>query len=308
MTTGHTHHPTTPHPTSRPSVAVATYRELPELDGDGPALLAALDQAGLDAEVRVWDDPAVDWDACALVLVRSTWDYTLRREEFLRWARSCRRTANPAHVLAWNSEKHHLTDLAAAGVPVVPTVFREPGQPLDLPEAWRGGDVVVKPTVSAGAADTGRFAADAPGAQELAARLHRQRRTVMVQPYQPGVDEHGETALVHLGGRLSHAVRKAALLTGPGERTPLFGDAVLSAITPATATPAQVTVAEAALAAVPGGPQALSYARVDLVPGPDGQPVVLELELTEPSLFLHHAPAAGLQRMAEHVAAAARTP
>jgi hypothetical protein len=46
-------------------------------------------------------------------------------------------------------------------------------------------------------------------------------------------------------------------------------------------------VADAVLAAVaPLGHGDLLYARVDLVPGDDGAPLLLELELTEPSLNL----------------------
>jgi hypothetical protein len=60
-------------------------------------------------------------------------------------------------------------------------------------------------------------------------------------------------------------------------------------ITPLVATADQRAVAEQVLAAVPGGPERLLYARVDLVPGADGNPVLLELELTEPSLYLGYA-------------------
>jgi hypothetical protein len=57
-------------------------------------------------------------------------------------------------------------------------------------------------------------------------------------------------------------------------------------ITVRTPSDAEIRVAEKALAAVPGGADRLLYARVDLIPGPDGDPVLVELELIEPSLFL----------------------
>jgi len=252
-------------------VAVATYRALPQLDSEGPQLLAALEQAGLKPEVQVWDAPEIDWSSYDLVLVRSTWDYTLRRPEFLAWAAGCPRTANPAAVLSWNTDKRYLGELTVAGLPVVPTFF----------------------------------AARSHHVQEMVDRLHRQGRAVMLQPYLPRVETDGETALVYLGGGYSHAVRKAALLTEQGERAPLFGDDALGVLTPATATAEQLAVARAALAAVPGGPGRLSYARVDLVPDDQGRPTLLELELTEPSLFLHHASGTALQRFARHVAVSA---
>jgi hypothetical protein len=68
------------------------------------------------------------------------------------------------------------------------------------------------------------------------------------------------------------------------------------------ATAAERAVGEAALAVVRDrfGSDQL-YARVDLLPGPDG-PVVVELELTEPSLFLQYGPDSA-ERFAAAIAA-----
>jgi hypothetical protein len=73
-------------------------------------------------------------------------------------------------------------------------------------------------------------------------------------------------------------------------------------IRPRTASDRELHIAQRALAAVPGGAERLLYARVDLIPGPDGDPVLLELELTEPSLFLRHDEGAA-ERFADAVAA-----
>ena len=282
-----------------PRIGVATCAAAPDLDEDGPLLLAALADAGVSASVGTWDDPGVDWTGFDGVLVRSTWDYPLRRAGFLAWVRACRATANPAGVLAWNTDKRYLEDLARAGVPTIPTVFVPPGAVLRAP----AGDSVVKPSVSGSAADTGRFAdPHDPAAAALVARLHAEGRTAMVQPYLPGIDVEGETSLVFLGGVLSHAVRREPLLTGTGVRPAVVVADVLSTVRRVEADPAQRAVAEAALAAVPGGAACLSYARVDLVPGPDG-PVVLELEATDCFLFLASAAPGARSRLAEHVAA-----
>ena len=280
-------------------VGVATCAAAPTLDQDGPILLAALSDAGADPRVAVWDDPAVDWASFDAVLVRSTWDYPLRREDFLTWSRTCRTTANPAAVIEWNTDKRYLQELADAGVPTVPTVFVPPGS------RWPGveGDSVIKPTVSGSAADTGRFGADdGAAAAALVAHLHAQGRTAMVQPYLPGIDAEGESSLVYLGGVFSHAVRRAPLLAGTGVRRPVVVADVLSTIRPAQVTVAQREVAEAALDAVPAGRERLSYARVDLIPGRDG-PVVLELEATDCFLFLAFAKPDAVNRMVRHVLA-----
>jgi len=281
-----------------PRVALVTCRELPVGDEDSAELLAACAGTGLDAEWRVWDDPAVDWGSYDLVVIRATWDYAPRRDDFAAWAASVPRLANPADVVTWNTDKTYLRELAAAGVPVVPTAWLAPGAGLDG-VAW--ADVVVKPTVSAGGRDTARYGPGEAGrAREHAGRLLAAGRPVMVQPYLSAVDEVGETALVYLGGAYSHAVRKGALLR-PGDAAEIDGLWRPEEITAREPSAAESEVAEQALAAVPGGPQRLLYARVDLLPGPDGGPVLVEIELTEPSLFLTAVPGS-----ADRLAAAVR--
>ena len=260
-----------------PLVAFATCRQVADLDEDDRPLVPALRSRGVTVEPAVWDDPAVDWDRFDLVVLRSTWDYPSRAGEFLRWVEAVPRLANPAPVVGWNVDKAYLGDLGP--VPVVATTFVAPG--AAAPEPLPSREVVVKPTVSAGARDTARL--DDPAAvAALVARIHRSGRTAMVQPYVGAVDTAGETAVVFVDGRFSHAARKGPLLApGAGLVEALYAEESMSA---RAATPDERAVADAALAAVPAdGP--LLYARVDLVPGPDG-PMVLEVEVTEPSLFL----------------------
>lgn len=276
---------------ARPAVALATCRDLPDLFEDDAPLVPALAALGVDATPAVWDDPAVDWDRFDLVVVRSTWDYVPRREEFLAWARAVPRLANPADVLVWNTDKRYLRDLEVAGVPVVPTTWLSPGDPYTPP----AGEHVVKPAVSASAQDTARYAAGEDSSAHVA-RLLDAGRDVMVQPYLAAIDTAGETSVLHLGGRYSHAARKAPVLV-PGLDDPHDVE-----ITRREPSADERTLAEAALRAVPGGPLLLS--RTDLVPGPDGAPVVLELELTEPCLFLFTDPGA-VDRFAEAIRRAA---
>lgn len=265
-------------------VALVTCAQFPDLDEDGPALLAALRGRAVAARPAVWDDPAVDWAAFDLAVIRSTWDYAPRRDQFVAWAESVPRLANPAAVIRWNTDKRYLTHLSARGIPVVPTTFLAPGEPARFPPE---GEFVVKPAVGAGGLDTARYRPDERArAGEHVRELHAAGRTAMVQPYLAGVDVAGESALLYVGGHYSHSIRKDALLTGPeGEVEGLYREESISAGEP---DPAEVALAEAALAAVPGGADQLLYARADLLPGPDGAPVLLELELTEPSLFLGH--------------------
>jgi glutathione synthase/RimK-type ligase-like ATP-grasp enzyme len=250
-------------------VALATCAEIPDGDEDFPALIDELAALGIDAEPAVWDG-AVDWPAFDLVVLRSTWDYAERRDAFLDWARSLPRVLNPVPVLEWNTDKRrYLTDLAAAGVATIPTVFVEPGQRFEPP----GEPFVVKPAVSAGGRSSARFApAEQDAAAALVARIHADGRTAMVQPYLGDVDE---TSIVYVGGAYSHALRRCVPLPSAGDRVVFYLDEELG---PAEAGDAQQRTAQAALACAPDD---LLYARVDLVGG-----AVLELEAAEPSLYL----------------------
>ncbi|MEU8302138.1 hypothetical protein AB0C84_01140 [Actinomadura sp. NPDC048955] len=266
------------------TIALATCSLLPDGSDDVQDLIGALAAEGAGAEPVIWD-AGVDWTRYDLVVIRSTWDYTARRDEFTAWARSLPRVLNPAEVVRWNTDKRYLRELAGAGVPVVPTRW----DPDDVPSDWP--EYVIKPAVSIGAGDTARWG---PG-EEDAARAHLRSlreagRTVMVQPYLPAVDTVGETALIFCDGEFSHACRKARILTaGAGVQGHVRDDPARGQVTASTATDGELEVARRALAAVPHGDDLL-YARVDMIPGPDGAPMLIELELTEPALYLHHAP------------------
>jgi glutathione synthase/RimK-type ligase-like ATP-grasp enzyme len=270
-----------------PRVALVSCRALPLGDEDGALLQAACVAAGLDTEWLVWDDPAVDWNSYDLAVIRCTWDYAPRRDEFVVWADSVPRLANPADVIRWNTDKTYLRGLAEAGLPVVPTTWLEPGMEPDLPEE---GEYVVKPAVGAGAADAARYRPEhADLARAHVRRLLGAGRHVLLQPYVAGVDDAGETGMLFFGGAFSHAFGKGAMLTEEEVgRSGELGDDLYKEerITPREATGAELDLAARALALVPGGMERLLYARVDVVPGPGGEPLLMELELSEPSFYL----------------------
>jgi glutathione synthase/RimK-type ligase-like ATP-grasp enzyme len=261
-------------------VALATCAQLPNLDDDERLLVPALARVDIHAQPAVWDNPAVDWEAFDLVVVRSTWDYAERCDEFLAWARSLSCVVNDVPLLEWNTDKRYLEQLAAAGVATVHTQYVEPGAAFEPP----GEPYVVKPSVSAGGRSSARFVpGDEDAAQTLVEQIHADRRTAMVQPYLDGE----EKALVYIDGAYSHALRRRVPLPAAGSRPVFYLDEELA---PAEASAADRRTAEAALACVPGEP---SYARVDLLGG-----AVLELELTEPSLYFEYG-AGSAERLAK---------
>jgi hypothetical protein len=273
-------------------VALATCAELPQLGEDEPLLLEALRGRGVATDAVVWDEPSVDWTSYELVVVRSTWDYAPRRDQFVAWARAVPRLLNPAEVISWNTDKRYLAQLPRA----VPTTFVRPGDSWDPPD----GQFVVKPTVSAGSRDTARYREG----EEDRARAHvsgllSAGRMVMVQPYLSAVDEVGESALIFFSGQYSHAISKGQMLR-PGQDPPPDGLYVEEDIRPREPNAAERTAADEVLDAMPWDRRELLYARVDLIPDAEGSPQLVELELTEPSLFLCYSRGAP-QRLAQRV-------
>lgn len=279
-------------------VALITCREKPEPDPDEPLLLAALLARGVDAAMHAWDGDGPP-PAGALLVLRSAWNYHLDPPRFLGWlsAVAARCTlCNARDVVRWNLHKRYLIELAGRNLPVVPTVFVDRGARVSFAAIARANGwqrAVVKPAVSAASFRTRSFAAGDAAAQPFLDQLLAER-DVMIQRYQASVERGGERALVWIAGEWTHAVRKAARFDG--------GDEQVSAAEPLA--PGERELGDRALAALAGMARQLLYARLDLIEGDDGAPLVSELELIEPSLFLlQHPPA--LERFAAAIAARA---
>lgn len=262
-------------------VTCDAYRDLYE---DDRPLVPALAALGIHAQPAVWSDDAVDWDSFDALVMRTPWDYFARTDAFRPWLDA--RIAggvllcNAGDILDWNYDKRYLQDLAAAGVPLVPTICIERGERADVAALARerGWDeIVAKPTVSGGAYRTHRFHIDdaAAYADEIAGIL--QDRGVLVQPFLPEILSAGELSLLFFDGEFSHAVLKRAR---PGEYRVQFqfgGTTEHVAVGP--------DLVEQARACVLAAPSLPVYARVDGVVV-DGRFLLMELEVFEPLMFL----------------------
>lgn len=301
-----------------PRIALVSAAAALPLDEDMPPLVAALEALGAEVATPCWDDTNIDWSRFDVAVLRSTWDYVDRIDEFLAWTRRCgtqTHLANPAVVVAWNTDKHYLEHLHRAGVAVVPTRFVEPGADAAaaLEVFLRGGpgsvtaglecafeEFVVKPSIGAGSRDTARYRRDerVRALEHLARLTQAEGRSAMLQPYLASVDTAGETALIYFAGVPSHAIRKGPLLRlGDGLVAGLFAPEEITRRSPGED--------ERALAAAAHGAMPFAtplYARIDMIRAAGGEPVVLELELTEPSVFLAHAPGSA-ERLARSILA-----
>ena len=275
-------------------VAVATAASVE--DPDASTLLDALARWGVEAEMVAWDAP-VRWGAFDLVVIRSTWDYVARRDDFLAWARSIEHLANPYWAVEYSSDKHYLGDLAARGHRVVATEFCDVGRE----PRFFDGDVVVKPAVGAGSGGAARYGAnEREAARRHVATLHQLGYDALTQPYVASVDTRGECAVIVIDGALTHAMTKSAMLNvHESVRTAQFRRDQMSR---AQLEPQARAYVEDLLA--DGRFAGLLYARVDLVQTDAGW-ALMELELVEPNLFLTYDEVA-TERLASAIARSSR--
>jgi glutathione synthase/RimK-type ligase-like ATP-grasp enzyme len=268
------------------SVALATCASVPNLTDDDRLLIPALADRGLSATPAVWDDDT-DWRGFAAVVIRSTWDYHLKPQQFLDWIDRLEalgvRLVNPAPVLRWNLEKTYLRDLSAARVPVVPTRWIERGETSSLMTILRETGwtrIVVKPSIAATAYRT--WLTDAASAEGHEARFRAlvDDGRVLVQPFVDAIAREGEWSLVFFGGQYAYAVLKTPIDGDFRVQSDFGGKAIAQ-----EADPAIIAQASSVLDAAPFRRSALAYARVDgCVVG--GVFLLMELEALEPALFL----------------------
>jgi len=281
-------------------IALASCSNLPGWEVDDAPLHRSLSSRGVEISHPVWDDPAVDWRSFDACLIRTTWDYMEKQEAYVRWAEEVSSQIpffNPPEIIRWNTEKTYLRDLAAQGVRIAPTVFLEKGSEVDVAhlmasKGWKQG--FIKPVVGATARETLRFSADGLGLEKAQAHLQRllESEAMMLQPYLKAVEKVGELSALFLGGRFSHAVRK---VPQPGDYR--VQDDFGAKDFPVELTSEQMKRAHSivTLASERSPTGELLYARVDWLTDDEGELVLTELELVEPSLFFRHGPKAGDQ-------------
>jgi len=263
---------------------------------DTPVLLRAAEEAGVDTRLLDWRGGGWGW--AQAVLLHAPWDYTEDVEGFTGWlTRQAVRVPvhNPAARALSTTRKSSLLDLAAAGVPLPRTHLLRGGQPVevDVLRADLGASaVVVKPAVGAGGRRLLRLAGvDEVPSCPLVDPGGAAVEDLLVQAFVPTVLTGGEHSVVLIAGQVSHVVRK----------TPAAGQFRVQASYGGTEARVEVDAAAAAMVrALQPWTTGLAYARVDYVTGDDGQPLLMELELTEPDLFLRHRPQAA-RDLIEHV-------
>ena len=258
---------------------------------DGHAV-GPLKHQGWSVQAVPWDHERADWSEFDAVVLRSTWDYQHRPERFLSVVADIENSGvplfNSGDLVRWNVRKTYLRDLAADGIPIVPTLFLDRLQLDGIDDLFgrlESNEIVLKPLVSASAEATFRLQAGTWRQQQAALTTELSGKAALAQPFVRAVPDGGELSLFYFDGAFSHAVRKTP---APGDfRVQEEHGAEIATVVP---TEAVLQAGRRAMGAVPGVPL---YARVDLVPANEAAGHwLMELELIEPSLYLRMDPEA----------------
>ncbi len=252
-------------------------------------LKSALEAKGLTVARTYWDDPSFDWTQTRCIVFRTIWDYFERFEEFMQWLEQVKgqtQLINPFELITWNIDKHYLADLQGKGVPIIPTHFVDKGKEESLQEIcnkknWK--DVVIKPAVSGAAFHTYKIMAAEVSQNESLFKQLTKERDMLVQPYISTITHKGEASLMLFNGKYTHAIRKKAK-SGDFRVQDDFGGTVH----PYTPTTNEIELAYKAFAACAFMP---AYGRADMVWDEDGNPLISELEIIEPELWIRNNPA-----------------
>ncbi len=254
---------------------------------DDDLAIPPLESLGWKVETVSWKDISADWRKYEAVIVRSSWDYQNHFDSFLAVLAeidSCTRLINPLPMMRWNAEKGYLRELESAGISVVRTLWDNHSLDSALIDEYLlelgTEEIVVKPTVSAGAIDTFRLTRDAAFHAEANSRFTG--RAYMVQPFMQGVVNEGEYSLFFFGGQFSHAILKSPKAGDFRVQEEHGGD--MCSVSPNSELRELSLSVLSRLSSVP------LYARVDFVRASDGGFQLMELELIEPSLYLRMDP------------------
>ncbi len=262
-----------------PRIAIVTCLNLPEPDVDQDLVLERFVAANLEPVLAAWDDEQVEWSGFDAAVIRSTWDYPMRPAEFRAWVESVgqkTKLLNSGELVVPNLDKRYLLRMAEAGIPTVPTVVVD--QDLSGLSEVESGRIVIKPAIGAGSYLTSFFNRnDEAGMISHVREIEEFGAVALAQPFMKSVPDGGERSLIWIDGVFTHKIVKQPRFTGDHE-------AVSSAAVPIE--PTELEMAERVMATVNHNPL---YARVDLIEE-EGQFVLNELELIEPSLFFLQSP------------------
>ncbi len=272
------------------NIAIATCTNLPSFEKDDQQFFESLSEHNIKYKIIAWDADK-DWSQFDACLIRTTWDYQERIDQFREWLEKVSKQTtliNSKEVILWNSHKSYLKELEDSGIDIAPSEWLFKGGTYDIKSimqkrSWNKG--FIKPLVGANARECCRFDLSEKGlkaAQEHINRLSAVEDLVL-QPYLESVEKFGETSGIFFSHQLSHGVLKVPV-KGDFRVQDDYGakDYVYDL------KKQEQAVAEKALIWLEKKFGTLLYARIDFLHGQNGEVYLNEIELIEPSLFFRH--------------------
>ncbi|MFM2607274.1 hypothetical protein AAFX30_06535 [Vibrio chagasii] len=284
---------------AKKKVALISDSDSLSVDYDMPLITDAFKNTDVQADVVFWDESNPDCSMYDVVVLRSPWTYMEKIQPFIEFCQNIEKNSvllNPLSVIEWNSDKSYLKQLEAQGIPIIPTeiIYSETEIHHALNRIqnsdWDVKEIVIKPTIGAYSFGVVRLSAeDIDKIRKHVTYLLELDKGVIIQPYLHTIEEHGETNMIYFNNTYSHAIKKEALLSQHGEtKTP---DMEYRKIKDASDEEKALAIRILSLAQSNLGlNEPLLYARLDFIEDKNGQPLLLELEITEPSLSLPLAP------------------
>lgn len=259
---------------------------------DDLALQSTLHKLGCNASIVPWDDTSVSYQQFDTAVVRSCWDYQHRLPEFIKRMQAIEqhcRLVNNASTIIWNSNKRYLQWLSDHEVPTVPSFFIDDHMNL-TPFCWNFSTdkVIVKPSIGASGHHT--YLVDAQDFNSIKKHvLHLTRnQSAVLQPFIKSVQTDGERSAVIIDGDPVFAMKKK-----PAENGFLVHEHWGGTYSETFLTHKDRLFLKHLIKVLNPIPM---FMRVDFLYDEQQQPLLLELEMIEPNLYLSRNPL-GLKKL-----------
>ncbi|MFV8369212.1 ATP-grasp domain-containing protein [Flavobacterium sp. LB2R40] len=266
------------------NIALLTCEKLPDLNPEDQKIIPALAKHNIKAKAVIWSDTTINWTDFDYLIFRNTWDYFEKETEFNIWLRQIEmlgvKTLNPIKIIKQNIHKFYLREMEKQGITILPTVFIDKTNTLNLaehlPSHW--DKAVIKPAFSAGSYLTEVF--EASNIQEINKKYAAiaSDKDLLLQEFMPEIQTLGETSFIFFNKKFSHAVNKKPV-DGDFRVQSLFGG-IYNLVHPST------ELIEKAQKVVGTFKEDLLYARVDgiLI---ENKLYLMEIECIEPDLYFN---------------------
>ncbi|MCR2107932.1 hypothetical protein CUPS4066_04315 [Campylobacter upsaliensis] len=238
-------------------------------------LKAKLENLHYQCELKAWQEIRVRHLAQnTLILPLAVWDYSLEYANFLHFLKELERAKisilNPSEILKMNADKSYLKILEEVNLPIIDSIIFKQNEEFDL-SLIPFQKAVIKPLVGQSGYKVRFLEQKIPTKEEFP-------HGALIQPFIESVEELGEFCFIFFGGKFNYAIHRQTQKDWRANSN--YGVKIAPLKNPSKA---HIDLALKALKALKSSN--LLYARVDLLPQKNGNVLINEVELIEPSLY-----------------------